>query len=425
MKIVFFEDAHFASLYPLVYLRPVFELRCGAFSVRERIGRMFAGAAQYFETRDLLEAVSVESYGRKFVNSPDALRADDDVLLVNGGAILTGTPQSYVSEEGAALSEDGELIWAFLRAETIGKAEANSVAELALKAAELVPTRRVEEDFLVRYPWDLISRNAEQIERDFRQFFQPAMNSQPMNGAEIAGERENLFIGEGTEIQPHTFIDCRQGPVIISGGVTVHAHTSIQGPTFIGEDTRLFEAKIREGCSIGHVCRVGGEVEETIIHGHANKYHTGFLGHSYVCEWVNLGALTVNSDLKNDYSTVQVYCNGRLMDTGSIKVGSFIGDHTKTGIGTALNTGSVIGIMCILTPGSGLLPKHIPSFSWYVRDRISKGLGLKAALQTARTAMGRRGVELTEAMTELIRRTEEITREEKMEKVRKDRKKAH
>jgi len=167
---------------------------------------------------------------------------------------------------------------------------------------------------------------------------------------------------------------------------------------------------------------VGGEVEESIIHAYSNKYHTGFLGHSYVCEWVNLGALTTNSDLKNDYSTVKVYLNGNPVDTGSIKVGSFIGDHTKTSIGTLLNTGTIIGIMCNLMAGSGPLPKYIPSFCWYLQDRISKGLGLGAALATARAAMGRRKRQLSPAMERLIRYTESLTKQEKMEKVRRDRK---
>ena len=244
-----------------------------------------------------------------------------------------------------------------------------------------------------------------------------------MQGAAMIGPSENIYIGEGVELQPHTWIDCREGPVILSDGVTVQAHTSIHGPCFIGADTLLLEAKIREGCAIGPVCRVGGEVEESIIHGHANKYHTGFLGHAYVCEWVNLGGLTTNSDLKNDYSTVKVRVGGKEIDTGDMKVGAFIGDHTKTSIGTMLNTGSMIGIMCNLMVGASVLPKYIPSFAWYLQDRISKGLGLNYALDTARAAMGRRGVELTEPMVDLIKHAQQITSDEKLALVKKARRK--
>jgi len=421
MKIVLFEDSGFENLYPLTYLRPVFELRCGAFTLRERIGRKFPEATLYVETREALRELATESYGESRANNPNALRPDDDILLVNAGAILTCPTESYPGQDRVALNADGELVWAFLKKETVAGMQAGSAAELAQKATEALPSCTTE-DILVRYPWDLIEENAEQIARDFRDFFQPAVNSRPMRGAEIAGDHQNLFIGEGVEIQPHTFIDCRNGPVILASGVTVHAHTSIHAPACIGRDTQLFEAKIREGCSIGPVCRVGGEVEESIIHAYSNKYHTGFLGHSYVCEWVNLGALTTNSDLKNDYSTVKVYLNGSPVDTGSIKVGSFIGDHTKTSIGTLLNTGTIAGIMCNLMAGSGPLPKYIPSFCWYLQDRISKGLGLGAALATARAAMERRNRQLSPAMEKLIRHTESLTKQEKLEKVRRDRK---
>jgi hypothetical protein len=142
-----------------------------------------------------------------------------------------------------------------------------------------------------------------------------------------------------------------------------------------------------------------------------------------VCEWVNLGALTTNSDLKNDYGTVKVYVQGKPIDSGSIKVGSLIGDHTKTSIGTMLNTGSHIGIMCNLMAGSSVLPKFVPSFAWYLQDRISKSLGIEYSLSTARTAMGRRKQELSPAMEELIRRAEDLTRDDRMDKIARDRRK--
>ena len=121
--------------------------------------------------------------------------------------------------------------------------------------------------------------------------------------------------------------------------------TRIEGPAYIGRESQLFRAHIREGTSIGPVCRIGGELEASIVHGWCNKYHDGFLGHSYVCPWVNLGALTTNSDLKNDYSPVRVPLAGESLDTGSTKVGCFIGDHTKTALASLINTGSSIGVM--------------------------------------------------------------------------------
>ena len=143
------------------------------------------------------------------------------------------------------------------------------------------------------------------------------------------------------------------------------------------------------------MCRVGGEVEESIIQGYSNKYHDGFLGHAYVGEWVNLGALTTNSDLKNDYSTVSVVLDGKTpIDTGSTKVGSLIGDHTKTSIGTLLNTGAYVGAMAVIAATGKPLPKFIPSFAWFLEGVVTKGFGKKALYETARMAMGRRKCQL-------------------------------
>jgi len=422
MKIVLFEDERVSDLYPLVFLRAVFDLRCGIFTLKEKIEKKFPDAVVFLETRDELDAVTAERYGPDVVNSHDAVRPDDDLLLVNAGAILTADASEYTQEEKVGVSEDGRFVWGYLAQQTVERLDCPASIGLAQKAAEELTTETVD-DILIAWPWDLIDHNPEQITADFRSYVTPQRKSEPLRGAAMIGPPENLYVGENVELQPHTWIDCREGPVMIGAGATVAAHTSIHGPCYIGERTGLFEAKIREGCSIGPVCRCGGEIEESIIHASSNKYHTGFLGHSYVCEWVNLGALTTNSDLKNDYSTVKLQVGGKQVDSGSMKVGSFIGDHTKTSIGTLLNTGSVIGIMCNLVAGSSVLPKYIPSFCWYLQDRISKGLGTNYALDTARTAMSRRDVELTEAMVDLIKQAEELTKEEKLAYVKKDRKK--
>src|SRR5262249_35303314 len=140
----------------------------------------------------------------------------------------------------------------------------------------------------------------------------------------------------------------------------------IEGPSYVGSQTHVLGAKIRPGTTLGPNCRVGGEVEASIIQGHSNKYHDGFLGHSYIGEWVNLGAGTDNSDLRKDYGRVTVVVNGQSVATGRPKVGCFIGDHTRTGLGTLINTGSNIGSFCNLLPAGPLAPKYLPAFtSWW------------------------------------------------------------
>ncbi|MHC4480308.1 MAG: putative sugar nucleotidyl transferase, partial [Planctomycetota bacterium] len=338
MKIIVFEPPEFPLLYPLTYFRPVFELRCGALTLRQKVQEKFPDCELHLETRDALVEVSTATYGSGAVNSEERLRFDDDVLLVSGTAILSGPAADYSARETVATTEEGAFIWAYLRQDSLEGLAVESARDLAWEAARrLAP--RVGDDILIRYPWDLIWHNAAQIRADFRDAFGPATEGAVDERAAVYGPAENLFVGQGAEVEPWTFIDCREGPVIIGPGAVVHAYSSIEGPAFIGAEAELFRACIREGTSVGPVCRVGGEVEESIIHGYSNKYHTGFLGHSYVGEWVNLGALTVNSDLRNDYATVPVHIDGRSVDSGLMKVGAFIGDHTKTSIGTALNTG--------------------------------------------------------------------------------------
>jgi len=139
------------------------------------------------------------------------------------------------------------------------------------------------------------------------------------------------------------------------------------------------------------VCKVGGEVEASILHGYTNKQHDGFLGHSYLGEWCNLGAGTNNSDLKNNYSNVRVTLGGETVDSGHMFVGVTMGNHTKSGIGTNFNTGSVVGSFCNVF-GGGLQPKHIPSFSWGGSDGLVT-YQVDRAITLARTVMARRGVE--------------------------------
>lgn len=213
-------------------------------------------------------------------------------------------------------------------------------------------------------------------------------------------------------------LDAEHGPIYIDEDCEIHPFTRIEGPCYVGRKSILLGAKCREGNSIGPVCRIGGEVEESIIQGYSNKYHDGFLGHAYVGQWVNLGALTTNSDLKNDYSEVKITLDGRTqLPTGSTKVGALIGDHTKTSIGTLLNTGACVGAMTLLVTSGRLLPKFIPSFTWYINDAITPGMGKAPLYATARTAMGRRKCQWTEADEAMWNAVYEITAEERKDAI--------
>jgi len=209
-------------------------------------------------------------------------------------------------------------------------------------------------------------------------------------------------LASSAEIDPFVVLDTRNGPIVIEANAKIQAFTRIEGPAYIGEGTHLFRANIKAGTTAGPNCRLGGEIEESIIHGYVNKYHDGFLGHSYICPWVNLGAQTCNSDLKNDYSEVKVPLSGIPIDTHTVKIGCYIGDHTKTGLNSLFNTGTSVGVMSMVLPTGELLPKHIPSFSRFWLGRIDSQIEISDLFQLAELTMQRRGLTLTAAQQKLL-----------------------
>ena len=212
----------------------------------------------------------------------------------------------------------------------------------------------------------------------------------------------NIIAGTGCSIKPGVVLDASRGPIILGNNVEVMANAVVVGPCFIGDHSTIkIGAKIYEKTSIGAWCKVGGEVEGSIILGFSNKQHDGFLGHSYLGQWVNLGADTNTSDLKNNYGQVRVTFPWGQVNSGTMFLGSLIGDHSKAGINTMLNTGTVIGVGANVF-GGGFPSKSIPSFAWggshgfveYDRDK---------AIQTARTVMLRRKITMTDAEEALLR----------------------
>jgi UDP-N-acetylglucosamine diphosphorylase/glucosamine-1-phosphate N-acetyltransferase len=253
---------------------------------------------------------------------------------------------------------------------------------------------------IVHHLWDLVDHNAEMIRRDVS-LGDPAP---PREGAPaVVGPRDRLHIAPGAHIDPFVVADTTDGPVVIDEGAKVMAFTRLEGPCFIGPRCQIMGAKIRAGTTLGPECRIGGEVECSIVQGFSNKYHDGFLGHAYVGSWVNLGAGTQNSDLRNDYGEIRVIVDGQLVRTGRHKVGCFLGDHTKSGLGCLLNTGTNVGAFSQLLPSGGLLPRYVPSFTSVFQGGLVEQDDLDALLATAEKVMQRRNKPLTPALEEMYR----------------------
>lgn len=398
MKLIIFEDERFDSLYPLCYIRPVFDLKCGATVLAEKIEHAAGGKASAYFVRDVLRDVYAEKCGKP-VNDFAAL--DGDILLVNGRVLIDGRPDLQALQPGEMfIGKDGTFVAGRFKGSVFTKPKDDSFEESLSELRDKLKPREIDAT-MIDFPWQLIEHNEKMIEMDFRRAGRHGVNIKLHKLSWIEGEA-NVYIAPTAKIGPLVSIDATEGPVTIEDGVKILPHTRIDGPTFIGRDTQIVGGKIRHGCSIGEDCRVGGEVEGSIIHGNSNKYHDGFLGHSYICEWVNLGAMTTTSDLKNDYSLVAAMNKGEVRDTGLQFLGSMIGDHTKTSIGTVLNTGSVIGMMSSLISSGHLMPRFVPSFCWLINDKPWAGVGFPRMLETAKRSMARRKKTLTPAEEELF-----------------------
>jgi UDP-N-acetylglucosamine diphosphorylase/glucosamine-1-phosphate N-acetyltransferase len=381
--------------YPLALSRPIWELRCGITSLGEKlISKTGATDVACFVPPYMADAYR-ETVDRP-VNNSASLR-DDDLLLFNGRVDAAKFDWESTGPSQVVCDDDGEVLAARVAKSDLPRLITDSISGLLESSREAFPAAH-NTITTWNYTWELVLANAEQLTADFRALGRSGIEGIVEEPNAIRGSKSDVYIARDALIHPMVVIDAEHGPVYIDEGAEVHPFSRIEGPCYVGKKSILLGAKCREGNSIGPVCRVGGEIEESIIQAHSNKYHDGFLGHAYVGEWVNLGALTTNSDLKNDYSAVSVSLDGgKAIDTGSKKVGSLIGDHTKTSIGTLFNTGACVGAMAVIAATGKPLPKFIPSFAWFLEGVVTKGFGKRKLYETAKTAMSRRDCQWTPA----------------------------
>ena len=411
------ERRHF---WPLALSRPIWDLRCGFTSLGDKLQQKVGVTdIAYFMPTYLADAYR-ERTGRR-VNDHAVLKGED-LLVVDARVKADSLDIGTGGPSLVRLDDRGDVLYARIAKADAEKLQGGDIESfLALAKASLPAAPSPLSTW--EYTWDLILANPAQLTTDFAASGKHGIEGVIEQPNAIRGSTKDVYIAPGVKIHPMVVIDAEHGPIYIDEGAEIHPFTRIEGPCYIGRKSILLGAKCREGNSIGPFCRIGGEVEESVIHGFSNKYHDGFLGHSYIGEWVNLGALTTNSDLKNDYSNVSVMLDGkRAIDTGSTKVGALVGDHTKTSIGTLFNTGSYVGAMAILMATGKPLPKFIPSFAWFLEGVVTKGFGRRSLYETAGIAMSRRGCRWTaaqEAMWEEIFELTAPTRDEAVKKGRK------
>jgi UDP-N-acetylglucosamine diphosphorylase / glucose-1-phosphate thymidylyltransferase / UDP-N-acetylgalactosamine diphosphorylase / glucosamine-1-phosphate N-acetyltransferase / galactosamine-1-phosphate N-acetyltransferase len=406
-----FEDPGYTRLLPLVYMRPVYELRCGMTTLRQKLVRWYPGVPATLRLRGYLsDLVRLQNPGIPVNTAPPS-----SCLFLNGRVIADESLIAQIPLHGEdAVYVEGETLVAARVSGSAMDRRRTGLPEV-LRAADFDGlTRRDVKVKKITYPWDLVNANGEEITADFRLFTTGVSKrtaGHPFEGVYLINP-DAIFIEEGARVKPGVVLDAEQGPIYIGKDVLIFPHVTIEGPACIGEGSRIKAgAKIYECTSIGPVCKVGGEVECSIVHGYANKQHDGFLGHSYLGMWVNLGADTNNSDLKNNYGHVRVTIDGEQVDSGSVFAGLFMGDHSKSAINTMFNTGTVVGVSSNVF-GAGFPPKSIPSFAWGGADEMSV-YDLDRSLDVARRVMGRRNTVMSEVEENLFRNVFDLTREER------------
>ncbi len=388
MNLCVFEDSHFKNLLPLVYFRPVWELRCGKRLLIEDTRRHFPEDKLFFKARDYLVQYYLPSGA-----TVDGDRSRD-LLFINGRLVMREEIAAELRKlEANRVLIAGEEIVAFRLNQ--GKSEVYFTGGLLQPEKILSDLENIESEAeLIRYPWDLIERNGSAIASDFSTSVPGGTIEGTLDdGAHLLG-KPDIYVAAGARIMPGAVLNAEEGPIWIDRDVTVMPNAVLDGPLYIGPGSVIKTgAKIYENTSIGPVCKVGGEVEETIIQGFSNKQHDGFLGHSYLGSWINIGADTNNSDLKNNYGEIPVFLNGYSTPTGKQFLGLIMGDHSKTAINTMFNTGTIVGVNCNVY-GANFPPKFIPSFSWGGSTGLREYRFEKAA-EVAKIVMNRRNREFS------------------------------
>ena len=358
MIFTLFEGSNVDKLNPISANHASFEILCGAFNNLNRIRKvMNKEDSLQLIVRDEISNIVAERYPNDVVN-PEIIKSG---MWINGTMIF--------DEDLLGLYESGKSYTTGDSLLVVGVDRDVKLSEFNAFIKEAISVSSVINKTKINYLWDAIRVNKNQICHDSTHFLN--MRSGKLHSSALMINNDNIFIADNAEVCAGCVLDATEGPIIIDEGAVVRIGSLIEGPVYIGKNSKInLGSKIKEGTSIGPVCKIGGEVETSIFQGYSNKQHDGFVGHSYVGEWVNLGANTNTSDLKNNYNNIRITIgDGETIETEGNLLGSIIGDYVKTGISTMLNTGTYIGIGSVVF-GSGFQRKNIKQFSWGDSDKI-------------------------------------------------------
>jgi UDP-N-acetylglucosamine diphosphorylase/glucosamine-1-phosphate N-acetyltransferase len=410
MHICIFEDDQYLNFEPLTYSRPVYDLICGMTTLKGKIIRAFPKEKITLKCRNYLEPFVSSENPKCKVNE----FAEVDYLFINGRIVASTNLKSILSSkpnEEKVFVSNGQVVAA--------KVSAKRIKEFSLDKSEIIETKlfgnlpSVEVDIpFTNYLWDLVYQNGKEIHSDFKFYTKGKSSAKKKYAGVNFVNKKNIFIGKDVDIKPGVVLDASTGPIFIEKNATIFPNAVIQGPFYIGESSKIKScATIYPNVSIGKICKIGGEVEDSIIHPYTNKQHSGFLGHSYLGSWINIGADANNSDLQNNYGTITVQVNGKRINSGKQFVGLMMGDHSKTAINTMFNTGTVVGFSSNVF-GAGFPPKYFPSFGWGGNESMQE-YKLAKAIETAKAVFARRDKDFSADDEKLFETIFNLTKEDR------------
>ena len=371
MNYILFDSFHREALLPFAYTRPVADIRVGILTIREKWEKMLKT-----KTSTLTE---------EYLSIKYPLVKKDKNVLLNGSILPTAELVKEVKalKQGETLSKDDQVIAMYLDPEEMDLVgDSNSVDDIATRQGFLQ----------IKNTWDIFYQNGKTIVSDF-ELITKGRNSQPLSKSNfITGDPNLIFIEKGAVVE-FAFLNTTQGPIYVGKDAEIMEGAKIRGPFALCEHATIkMDAKIYAGTTVGPHSKAGGELNNVVIFGYSNKGHDGFMGHSVVGEWCNVGADTNTSNLKNTYDSVRLwsYPEESFVNTGLQFCGLMLGDHSKCGINTMFNTGAVVGVSANIF-GSGYQRNFIPSFSWGGTQGFQT-FKLQRAFKVAEAMMARRGL---------------------------------
>lgn len=390
MQLCLFEDQKCSNFNPLTLTRPADDLRTGILTIAEKWQIAL-------NTSSLIRCIRPQL---KHVFASKAINKNKPCLWINSRHLPSKNVLDKINhlKSGSSIKSNGSVVVA----KVTGQQSAQWLDNNKPNFSTLKAVSSVSSPHLNRL-WDLFLLNKEEIAADIERLGNPNSVENRVSSKAVLQNKDNIFIGKGAQIEAGAILTANKGPIYVGRNAQISAGAIIQGPAAICESAVIkLGAKIRPNTTVGPVCTVGGEVSRTIFHSYSNKGHDGYAGNSLIGQWCNLGAGTNISNLKNNYSAVRVidWDTQTPIETDQQSLGTTMGDHTKTAIGTRLNTGTVCGVNCNIF-AADFPPKFIPSFSWVGSDDIVP-YKLDKAFETMKAMMGKRDIVLTENYKRLM-----------------------